>query len=519
VGERWDVVVVGSGIGGSACAALLAKAGLRTLLVEKNPRIGGSCGWYDKRGFRVDYGTHMFTRGDRGPLGQALRRLGAGDRVEFLRVDDLAVVRGPGLELTLPAQAWRLPQFCVEAVRQLRIPARELPRIVRLFYDLVTMSRAEAERWDARTIEEFIFRYTEHPRLFGLLGFLLGLYFILPPWEVSAGEAILCFQAMVRDNRLSYPRGGSGAIPRAFVGALERYGGAVRTRAGCLAIEPRPLGGFRVGLKDGSDVHARAVVSTTSLGDLVERLVGARHFPSDYAARARTIRKSYVAVQAKIALPRRLERAGCVVGGWPRDPSFDPWHITKEDYRTQFADLDRGQVPKVVPLYCPIPTNFDPALAPPGAQLLTACAVAPTTDVKRPADTRPDARNDKQFIDGLLDAMRALMPGCLDDALFVDTMGTEALAAWIGKSGGPAVSTGQTPEQSGSRRPPVRTPLRGLYVCGDAAGGRGIGTELACDSAMECVTAILADLTHGASPSVASHTSEAARFRVRTSDA
>jgi phytoene dehydrogenase-like protein len=132
-----------------------------------------------------------------------------------------------------------------------------------------------------------------------------------------------------------------------------------------------------------------------------------------------------------------------------------------------------------------------------GAQLLTACAVAPTTDVRRPEDTRPHARNDRAFIDALLDAMRALTPGAVEDALFVDTVGTEALAAWIGKSGGPAVSTGQTPDQSGASRPKVRTPLPGLYVCGDAAGGRGIGTELACASAMEAVEAILADRAHG----------------------
>ncbi len=485
-----DVVVIGAGIGGTACAALLAKAGLSTLLVEKNPRPGGSCGWYEKRGFHVDYGTHLFTRGDRGPLGVALRRAGA--HVEFLRTDDLAVVRGAGLHLTLPAQTWRLPKFCVEAVRQLRIPLYELPRIVRMFRDLVTMRPDEIERWDDKTIEEFVDRYTSNPRLFGLFGFLLGLYFILPPWEVSAGEAIYCFQAMVRDNRLSYPRGGAGAIPRAFVGALERYGGALRTRAGAHAIEPLASGGFRVTLKDGSEETARSVVSTTTLGDLV-RLVGEKKFPEAFATRARAIRKSYVAVQVKVALPRPVERAGCVVGGWARDPAFDPWNVTRDDYRQTFRDLDAGRVPRVVPVYCPIPTNFDPALAPPGAQLLTACAVAPTTDVPRPEDTRPHARDDRAFIDALKNALADLVPGVFDRALFVDTMGTEALASWIGKAGGPAVSTGQTPAQSGRRRPPVRTPLPGLYVCGDAAGARGIGTELACASAIECADAILSD--------------------------
>ncbi|MGZ3408545.1 MAG: phytoene desaturase family protein, partial [Polyangia bacterium] len=154
---------------------------------------------------------------------------------------------------------------------------------------------------------------------------------------------------------------------------------------------------------------------------------------------------------------------------------------------------DAGRVPKVVPVYCPIPTNFDAALAPPGMQLLTACAVAPCTDVPRPEDTRPHASSDTAFIDGLLGALKALVPGAVEEALFVDTMSTEALAAWIGKAGGPAVSTGQTPSQVGRDRPTVRTPLPGLYVCGDGAGGRGIGTELACASAIECVDALAAD--------------------------
>lgn len=488
------VVVIGSGIGGSACAALAAKAGARPLLVEKNPRVGGSCSWYEKRGFHVDYGTHMFTRGDRGPLGVTLRRIGAAQHVPFLRISDLAEVRGPGLKLVVPAEPWRLPKFCAEAVRQLRIPLRELPRVVRMFWDLVNMPGHEIEHWDRRTIQEFVERYTDHPRLYGLFGFLLGLYFILPPWEVSAGEAILCFQRMVRDNRLSYPRGGAAAIPRAFCAATVRYGGELRTRAGVVALERNATTGrWRVTLKSGEIVDARAVVATTGLRDVVERLVGVHHFPGDYVQRVQALKKSYVAVQAKIALPNKRERAGCIVGGWARDPTVDPWNITLADYRQTFDDLDAGRVPRVVPVYCPIPTNFDASLAPPGAQLLTACAVAPCTDVKRPEDTRAHARSDKAFIDGLLGAMKALVPGAVEEALFIDTMSTEALASWIGKSGGPAVSTGQTPSQVGRDRPSVRTPLPGLYVCGDGAGGRGIGTELACQSALECVDALAAD--------------------------
>src|SRR5438067_4342394 len=122
-------------------------------------------------------------------------------------------------------------------------------------------------------------------------------------------------------------------------------------------------------------------------------------------------------MKAKITLPNKLEIAGCNVCDWARDPSIDPWNITLADYLQTFADLDAGRVPKVVPVYCPIPTNFDAALAPPGMQLLTACAVAPCTDVPRPEDTRTHARSDKAFIDGLLGALKALVPGAVEQAL------------------------------------------------------------------------------------------------------
>ena len=83
-------VVVGSGIGGSAATLLLAHAGIQTTLVEKNRRIGGSCSGYDKTGFHIDIGTHMFCRGNRGPLGDVLRRANEDGAIRFVRTRDIA---------------------------------------------------------------------------------------------------------------------------------------------------------------------------------------------------------------------------------------------------------------------------------------------------------------------------------------------------------------------------------------------------------------------------------------------
>src|SRR5450432_3640983 len=95
MGDTPRAVVIGSGIGGSAAAMLLAHAGIPTTLVEKNRRVGGSCSGYDKSGFHIDIGTHMFCRGAKGPLGEVLRRTGREGAIEFRRTRDIAQLRFP----------------------------------------------------------------------------------------------------------------------------------------------------------------------------------------------------------------------------------------------------------------------------------------------------------------------------------------------------------------------------------------------------------------------------------------
>ena len=94
----------------------------------------------------------------------------------------------------------------------------------------------------------------------------------------------------------------------------------------------------------------------------------------------------------------------------------------------------------------------------------------------------------------MLRTIRRVVPGLDEHTVFIDTFDVSFIESWIGKEFGPAVSTGQTPDQVGKKRPTVHTPLRGLYLAGCNAGARGVGTELAAASAMECVDRVLTDL-------------------------
>jgi len=53
--QHYDVIVVGAGIGGSVCAALLAKRGVSTLLIDKNSIPGGKAMTVASDGYRYEF--------------------------------------------------------------------------------------------------------------------------------------------------------------------------------------------------------------------------------------------------------------------------------------------------------------------------------------------------------------------------------------------------------------------------------------------------------------------------------
>jgi phytoene dehydrogenase-like protein len=120
--SKYDVIVIGAGLGGLTAAAQLAKAGCKTLLIERNTSVGGAASTYKSGDLVIEASLHE-TSGPENPLDPkhaVLKDLGVLDKVVWVPTGSVYEVRGGPLGV-----AFVLPEGFAEARAALveRFPA------------------------------------------------------------------------------------------------------------------------------------------------------------------------------------------------------------------------------------------------------------------------------------------------------------------------------------------------------------------------------------------------------------
>jgi all-trans-retinol 13,14-reductase len=295
---QFDAIVIGSGIGGLAAAAILAKhAGKRPLVLERHYVPGGYTHVFQRPGYEWDVGLHYIGQVD-DPQAEA-RRL-----FDYVTDGKLAWARMPevyeGLVIgdrtfDLPAgrEHWRhalvgyfpdaaaaIDRYletvgaCVRASRGYYVE-KVIPRPIAAIVG--PLLRARFLRYARRTTLETLREITRDPALIAALTGQYGDYG-LPPAQSS-----FAVHATVVEHYLegaAYPVGGAGRIAASILPLIEAAGGAVRVSAEVQQILIE--GGRAVGVRmaDGRDLRAPTIISDAGAFNTFCRLL-----PRDAAER------------------------------------------------------------------------------------------------------------------------------------------------------------------------------------------------------------------------------------------
>jgi len=244
---RYDAIVVGSGIGGLACACALTRSGYKVLVLEQHFAPGGLTQTFSREGFTWDVGLHYLGEMADGGAGRRVLDWLSGGAMRFVPVGAVYdTVHFPGgfeMQFARPEAALRLEleerfprsraaigsyfaavEKAAKAGRAL-FARRAMPSLLAGIFGF--WHGDEIEQWWGRTTEAVLNELIGDSRLRAVLAAQRGDYGP-EPRESSFGV-----HAMVARHYFDgayYPLGGGKAFADNLIPVIENGGGAVRTR-------------------------------------------------------------------------------------------------------------------------------------------------------------------------------------------------------------------------------------------------------------------------------------------------
>ncbi len=270
--EKKHIVIIGSGLGGLSCGAVLAKNGHRVTVLEQGAQVGGCLQCFTRKGAKFETGMHFVGSAAEGQtLHRLMRYLEIDRSVRLAPLDtsayDIVSIGGQrypfangreafveGLAAFFPGQRGNLERYC-DMVE--RVAAASSVHTL----DCAKADEAVNTEFQLRAVDEVIDEVITDPLLAKVLAGNLPLY------AAEKGKTPFSTHAFIMDfyNQSAFRiAGGSDTVASALADTVRRYGGEVRTRCRAAAIKC-------------DDTHATAVLTATGESIGCDWVVSAIH--------------------------------------------------------------------------------------------------------------------------------------------------------------------------------------------------------------------------------------------------
>ncbi len=492
----YDVIVIGSGIGGLVTATQLAAKGAKVLVLERYLIPGGSAGYFEREGYRFDVGASMiFGFGDRGTtnlltralatVGMSLETIPDSVQIHYHLPGKLEVKVHRDYEKFLqeliayfPHEQTGIRRFydecwkvfnCLNAMELLSL---EEPRyLMRVFFQhpLACLGLVKYLPQNAGDIAR---RYISDLNLLKFIDMECYCWSVVPASLTPAINAGMVFSDR-HYGGINYPKGGVGQIAQKLVEGLEKAGGEIKYKARVTQILLEKGKAVGVKLADETQYRAKRIVSNATRWDTFEKLLPQAEMPATEKRWQQRYQKSpsflslHLGVKAEV-LP----------------PGTECHHIFLEDW----DDMEKPEGT----IFVSIPTLLDPDLAPEGHQIIHTFTPSWMEDWQG-LSTREYREKKEAAAARLIDRLETIFPG-LAAGLDYQEVGTPRThRRFLGRDDG---TYGPIPRRklAGLLGMPFnRTAIPGLYCVGDSTFP-GQGLNAVAFSGFACGHRVAVDL-------------------------
>ncbi len=526
--QSYDAVIIGGGHNGLVSAAYLARAGLRTLVLERRHVLGGAAVTEELfPGFRFSVfsyvvsllrpeiirdlqlpkhgldilpldGTFTPLPKGNGPKGKG-PAAGGGD---FLwRVNDHGrTIRELRRWSTSDAEAYEeYGQLMVEMARFIKPilaitppditsldprPLLPLAGLARRFQHLPERQQAVFVQLMTMSASEFLDQWFETDPLkatmaaSGIIGTYQGVkspgtaYVLLHHYM---GEIDGAFRAW------GIPKGGTGGVSNAIASAARALGAEIRTNAPVANVIVKAGRAVGVALESGEEIHADSILSSLDARRTFLGLVEPGTLEPSFEDEVRRFKFRGSSGKVNLAVDR-LPDFSCVPGAGEHLRGAISFSPSIGDMETAYDDAKYGHFSRRPYVDMIIPTLVDPSLAPPGKHVISCFVQYAPYKLAPELGTWDDQR--EAFGDAVVDRISEFAPKFRDSILFRDVQTPLDIERTTGLTEGNIFQGELSLEQLFFNRPVpgyarFRTPLRDLWLCGSSThpGGGIMGAN------------------------------------------
>ncbi len=278
---KYDIVIIGSGLGGLECAYILSKEGYKVLILEKNRQLGGSLQIFVRDKAIFDTGIHYIGGLDEGQnLNQCFKYFGIMDKLHLIKMDmngfDIISFSDDEHEYS---HAQGYDNFVEQLAKDFPHQREELKNYTKLiqevcnYFPLYQLREDDAPILGTKYLDvnarDFIASVTSDKRLQSVLGGSNPLY---------AGDGIktpLYVHALVVNTYIesAYKCVDGGAqIERLLTKQIKENGGEIRNYAEVTKIVEKNGVVTHIELKDGEHIEGKNFISNIHPATTMEML-------------------------------------------------------------------------------------------------------------------------------------------------------------------------------------------------------------------------------------------------------